>query len=507
MIKKILRQPLFLVCGALFALAACQTTPETAPEIAPEIEIAKDGHVTLFEREDSLFDVTYTFTEPQDVLVFGQAPTSYRAGKWTALSAGVSVEQVGQMDVLIFDTPSDEASFRFTPHSENLPKAYTAFIPFSTGDWGILTGQFRLKPAESLEALEAHPATVNEWQTEDLDLSLEIQSKRSIWVGGQQYQDRVRLEPKGDDTYAFLGELAPLSGDSFIGFVDPALPEWIGASFDQTLMDIFSYLSAGWGFELPQKSTLFFSFHGLESEGLNMTGGALDGGVLALEIGGNALETSSPEIFDYLQWFFAHEAVHLYQKAGGVNPDDSEHAWIHEGSANTMAYALTAESAADPNTFLLGVYSRAFQECVTYLETDQLTAAALNGAFNAYYACGDFMALMTDAALPEHSLYDFWNTLKDHAEAENDGKITSVEYFATLESLGADPARIADIRKLAFEPIHDPSTELTEQLQAAGLAVERSEDGKIVGFRFRAEHDQAAIAPFAVVSEETGASR
>lgn len=440
-------------------------------------------------------------------MVFGQAPTSYRAGEWTALNAGVSVQQIGQMDVLVFETPSNEATFLIPAHSENLPKAYTSFIAFTTGDWGILTGQFRLKPAESLEALQAHPATVNEWETEDLDLSLEIQSQRAIWLGGQQYQNSITLEPRGDDTYAFLGELSPLSGNSFIGFVDPALPDWIGASFDQTLLDIFSYLSAGWGFELPQKSTLFFSFHGLESEGLDMTGGALDGGVLALEIGGNALETPSPEIFDYLQWFFAHEAAHLYQKAGGVNPDDSEHAWIHEGSANTMAYALTADSAADPNTFLLEVYARAFQDCVTYLETDQLTAAALNGQFNAYYACGDFMALMTDAALPDHSLYDFWNALKDRAEAENDSKITSAEYFATLESLGADPDRIADLRTLAFEPIDNPNDTLTALLRAAGLDVERSEDGSPVGFRFQAEHDKVAIGPFATVSAEHGAHR
>lgn len=490
----------FAASGSLlFALSACQTQPDPGPK--------NDGTITLIERADGMFDVTYQFTEPQSVLVFGQAPTSYRAGDWISATEGVAVQKVGQMDVLVFENPSKVATFQFPPHSENLPKAYTSFIAYTTGDWGVLTGQFRLKPADSLEALEAHSATVNEWETEALELSLEIQSERPVWVGGEKYTDRVQLTPRGDDTYAFMGDLAPVSGDSFIGFVDPNLPEWIGASFDQTLLEIFSYLSTGWGFELPQKSTLFFAFKGLESEGLDMTGGALDGGVLALEIGGNALETYSPDIFDYLQWFFAHEAAHLYQKAGGAEPDESEHAWMHEGSANTMAYALTAESADDPNTFLLEVYTRAFNECTAYLENDPLTAAALNGAFNAYYACGNFMALMTDAALPDHTLYDFWNALKTWAETSNDSKITSKQYFETLETLGADPARIADIRKLAFEPITEPATELPRLLHAAGLKVERSVDGVPIGFQFRAAHDQRSIAPFESVSAEAGARR
>lgn len=499
MLHKIFRRSLVIAWTAAFLIVGCQTSPEPS--------ISNDGKVTLVERGDGQFDVTFQFAEPQSVLVFGQAPTSYRAGAWTALSDGVSVEQVGQMDVLLFETPSDTAAFRITPHSENLPKAYTSFIAFTTGDWGILTGQFRLKPADSLEALQAHPATVNEWEADDLDLSLEMQSERPIWVGGQRYEDRVTLEPKGDDTYAFMGALEPVSGESFIGFIDPDLPDWIGTSFDQTLLDIFTYLSAGWGFELPEKSTLFFAFQGLENDGLNMTGGALDRGVLALEVGGSALETYAPDIFDYLQWFFAHEAAHLYQKAGGVEPDDSEHAWMHEGSANTMAYALTGDSAEDPNTFLLEVYARAFNECVTYLERDQLTSAALNGEFNAYYACGDFMALMTDAALPEHSLYDFWNALKDWAKTSNEGNITSVQYFETLETLGADPARIADIRTLAFEPIADPASTLPALLQAAGLNVALSEQGDPIGFRFKAASDSNAIAPFATVSKSDGARR
>jgi hypothetical protein len=499
MTHRLLRYFFAASSSLLLALSACQTSPVPEP--------VNDGTVTLTERADGLFEVTYRFTAPQSVLVFGQAPTSYRAGEWISETEDVAVKQVGQMDVLVFESPSNIATFRFPPHSENLPKAYTSFIAFTTGDWGVLTGQFRLKPADSLEALEAHPATVNEWETDALNLSLEIKSETPVWVGGQKHTDRVTLTPQGDDTHAFMGDLEPLSGDSFIGFVDPDLPDWIGASFDQTLLDIFSYLSAGWGFELPQKSTLFFSFKGLESEGLDMTGGALDGGVLALEIGGNALETYSPDIFDYLQWFFAHEAAHLYQKAGGGEPDDSEHAWMHEGSANTMAYALTADSADDPNTFLLEVYTRAFDECVAYLENDPLSAAALNGAFNAYYACGDFMALMTDAALPDHSLYDFWNALKARAQISNDSKITSKQYFETLEALGADPARIADIRTLAFEPITDPAEELPRLLQAAGLSVERSADGIPFGFQFRASHDRNSIAPFASVSVEAGARR
>ena len=462
--------------------------------IAPVSGVENDGAMLLEEHGDGTFSITYTFTQPHAALVFGQAPESYRAGVWTSDTPQASVQAIGDMDVLVFEAPSTEATFQFTPSSEDLRKAYTAFLPFTGGDWAVLTGQFRLKPADSLSALEAHDGSAETWPTEDLELTLTIRSDRPVWLGGQKYLSDAQTVPESDDTYAYIGELEPLSATSFVGFVDPSLPAWIQDGFDAALLEIFDELSAGWGFELPEKSTLFFSFRGLEREGLHLTGGALDGGVLALEVGGNALEAPIPEIATYLEWFFAHEAAHLYQTAGGIEPDDPDHAWIHEGSANTMAHAVAAGRTDDQATFLNEVYGRAFDDCTAYLETGPLTEAASQGAFDAYYACGDFMALMTDAALPDLTIYDFWNRLKADALATHEGKITATLYFDTLSALGAPEDRINDIKMVDHGTFAEPRAQFLELLQAAGLEIGLDEAGNPEQFRLYAAQDQAALA-------------
>lgn len=475
-----------LILGFSFLLGACAKMPDPAPE--------NDGAMLLEENGDGTFSITYTFTQPHSALVFGQAPESYRAGVWTSDTPQASVQTISGMDVLVFDAPSTGATFQFTPSSEDLRKAYTAFLPFTGGDWAVLTGQFRLKPADRLSALEAHDGSAETWPTEELELTLTIRSDRPVWLGGQKYLGDVQTVPESDDTYAYIGELEPLSANSFVGFVDPSLPAWIQDGFDSALLEIFDELSAGWGFELPEKSTLFFSFRGLEREGLHLTGGALDGGVLALEVGGNALETPIPEIATYLEWFFAHEAAHLYQTAGGIEPDDPDHAWIHEGSANTMAHAVAARRADDPATFLNEVYGRAFDDCTAYLETGPLTDAAAQGAFDAYYACGDFMALMTDAALPDLTLYAFWNRLKADALAINEGQITATLYFDTLAALGASEDRINAIKMIDSATFAEPRVQFLELLQTAGLEINLDAAGNPEGFRLYAAQDQAALA-------------
>lgn len=475
-----------LILGLCFILGACAKAPSPVP--------ANDGSMLLEENGDGTFSITYTFTQPHLALVFGQAPLSYRAGIWTSETPEASVQAIGDMDVLVFEAPATEARFRFAPSTQDFRKAYTAFLPFTGGDWAVLTGQFRLKPANSLDALAAHDGSAEAWPTEDLELTLSIRSDRPIWLAGAEYEGDVQTLPESDDTYAYIGALEPLSATSFVGFVDPSLPAWIQDGFDTALLDIFATLSAGWGFELPEKSTLFFSFRGLERDGLHLTGGALDGGVLALEVGGNALESPSPEIATYLEWFFAHEAAHLYQTAGGIEPDDPDHAWIHEGSANTMAHAVAASRSDDPATFLNDVYGRAFDDCTGFLATGPLTEAASRGAFDAYYACGDFMALMTDAALPDLSLYTFWNRLKADALATEEGQITATLYFETLTALGASEDRVNDIKMIDSGTFSEPRAQFLDLLHAAGLEVGLDESGNPERFRLYALHDRTALA-------------
>ena len=459
-----------------------------------------DMAATLVEEADGSFTVALEFAESQTALVFGQAPVPYRGGVWTSLSEGAAVETIGQVDALVFNEPSTSASFHFQPHTEDLRKAYTPFLKYTDGSWGVLTGQFRLFPAESRAQIEAFDQTANQWEGETLSTQLRLVSNNPITVRGERSHRPVTLRPEGDGTYAFMGDLAPVEGESFFGFIDPGLPAWLNDSFDAELTEIFSQLADGWGYDLPQKSTVLFAYKGAEEDGLFFTGGTLEGGLLSLEVGGTALLDPDAEIKSYLQWFFAHEAAHLFQKAGGTDTAGGDDSWIHEGSANTMAHDIAAELAEDPEHFLMDAYARAFEGCAQSLSYGPLSSADEAGDFDAFYACGDLMALVTDAALPQASLYDFWNELKSSTLAEGGNALTAERYYATMEAMGANAEQMADIQSLARDRHDDPAAFVMAMLDRAGLPMQRSSDGTPTAFTLRAEHDEKALMRRARIS-------
>ncbi|MFC3302307.1 hypothetical protein [Parvularcula lutaonensis] len=453
-----------------------------------------DAVATLAEARDGSFTVTFEFAEPRTVLVFGQSGGAYRTGAWKTQTPGARVETIGPFDVLTFERPTSSVTFAIEPFTENLPKAYTPFLDFSGSDWGVLTGQFRLLDAESREAIERSAGAPGQWQGEKLSMDVVISSPRPIYYAGQRYRGEVRMTPVGDGTYAYIGDARPTEGSSFIGFIDPGLPAWIAESFDRDLKMIFRELSDGWGTDLPRKAMILFAFKGYEKEGFSMTGGAFEG-LLGLEIEGSALESADEEIRNYLLWFFSHEAAHLYQQNGEVQASDTIDAWMHEGSANTMAYALTSAISSDPDAFLLESYQNAWSTCLETLREGPLDEASLRGSFPGHYACGDFIALATDAILPRHDLYDFWNALKASAVEENDRRISAELYWETLSKLGGSQERIEDLRLLTTEGMNAPDLFLAGVLERAGLPPQLDVEGKPSGFTFRARSDRKGIHP------------
>lgn len=484
--QNILRGVSALILGLWPALAAADPA-----DLAPMDDPA-DAAAVLEEAENGRFTVSFTFREPQTALVFGQAGDGYRAGDWQSETAGVRVERIGRVDALIFERPGTEASFTFTPFTENLPKAYTPFLDFTGDDWGVLTGQFRLLEAESRDAIAAFDGSTGDWQGKALSMDVAFTDDRPVYYGGQRYQEGLIIRPKGDGTYAYIGDARPAEGASFVGFIDRALPPWIAGSFDEDLGTIFRTLSDGWGFELPDKAMILFAFKGLEQDGFSMTGGAFEG-LLALEVQGSALKTADDAIRNYLLWFFSHEAAHLYQQVGEVQSFNTDDGWIHEGAANTMSYAVVAKISSDPDAFLLESYQSAWTNCLETLRTGPLDEASKRGQFAGHYACGDFAALVTDAILPRHDLYDFWNLLKQKAGQTEEAMITAELYWQTLEELGAPAQSIEDLKLLVSARMNQPEGFLAGVLERAGLPPRFDAEGDPTGFALRAPHDRGAL--------------
>jgi hypothetical protein len=462
-----------LPTGAATSTAPLSQVDTTEPPTAAMAEATQpakerpDVHAVL-EYRDDVWEIEFRFTDPQRAVVFRQSSEPYRTGHWTSLTQGAQLERRNRLDVMTFDRPATRARFRLVPNTDDLPKAYTPFLGFGDGSWGVLTGQFQMSRASGREQMAAFPGTAADWPDEPLRMHLTIQSDQPIWLAGEVHTDVVRLNPEGDGTYAYVGTKVPVSGESFVGMIDEALPGWIRSTLDDDLKRIFGELTRAWEFALPERATVLFVFKGADTPGLSFTGGAIDN-LLSLEIGGADAATNLPEVRDMYLLLLAHEATHLYQSAAGLAFPDGSMAWIHEGSADTMAHRIAALLAADPARLLAERYSEAFANCTDHLAGDTLEKAIDTGSYGAYYACGDLIATMVEASMTRGNIYTFWQALAAQARHRTPPQPSTDDFFRVAESFGVPRPRIARLRRLVSTRLVAPTEELAALLEESGL--------------------------------------
>ena len=452
------------------ALTACRVLADTQPVTT----------VALEQTADARWIVTFEFPEPQRAVVFRQAPSPYRGGAWTSLTDGVEVETIGEVDAMIFETPGTVARFEIEPRTISLRKAYTPFLSFTDGGWGVLEGQFRISSAASRDAIEAFEGNGETWDGALLDYTLTITSPNRIYHGGAWADGVLTRTPDGDGVYVYVGKAAVESSPNYVGFIDRGLPEWIRSQLDDDLAAIFGQLSDEWGLVLGERVEVLFVFDGADHEGLSQTAGSI-GRQLALQVSGDALLDPDTSIVDYFRWFLTHEGAHVFQAEAGMTGVPSAHAWMHEGVANTMAHRIGARLAGDPENFLREVYGRAFDDCAGYLEAGApLVEAVQTGQFDAYYACGDLIALVTEAWLDEGDIFDFWKRFLAETAAAGDEEISVDRYFRMAGEAGLSERQVQRLRAFVNEPVSEPRDTLRQLLEAASLAPRFDDSGKLV---------------------------
>lgn len=449
--------------------------------------------IEVVENPDGTWDVTYRFAEPQSAVVLSHAPVTYR--EWTPLTDGVAMWRIGRMEGFVFRQPASDAKFRIKPFSGDLPAAYTPFLAFSDGSYGVLTGQFRVKPIASLADAVAFAESGEEWPQPVMTSQVSIASSRP--VGSKEGGAYSEFLPAGDGTIVYVGSLAPVEGDSFRGYIDPGLPPWLIDGFDADLATIFSMLAQGWGKELQDKVRVFMVFGGYGHKGLDLKGGAIND-LLMLQMSGADLANPTPEIRTYVRWFLAHKAAHIFQMRLGneavLFSDSGTHAWVHEGSANTFAYRIGAALADDPAAYLAQVYATEYKDCVAHLEQAALVEARDSGNFRAYYACGDLIALATDAMLPDHDLFDFWNALQTASMKAVDTDRAEL-YFQVLEALGAPAEGVRKLRSFVSEKPVDASAFVQTTMAEVGLPIALDAEGAFAGMQLKAVNDRKSLHP------------
>ncbi|MBL4595586.1 MAG: hypothetical protein JKX99_03295 [Robiginitomaculum sp.] len=436
--------------------------------------------VTVEKQDNGLWLAHYVFAEPQTAMILSRSRNDYRTQSWKSLDPNASFERINGFDAFLFENPTTNVSFEFKPYTGRIYQDYSPFIPFSDGGVAIYAGQFEALSVTDRAAIEELQGDIYNWQGQQGQLAVRILSAAPMIENGEIVTGEALDISTGGGGYIYVGNAKITEGKDFTGVIDPGLPNWLRERFDDDLTLIFDGFRELWGASLAQKSTVLFSFRGYQGQGFSNKGGVF-GSMLTLDMSGSALRTEDKGTLHATHWFFAHEAAHLFQGIGGLHPSPSHHAWISEGGANALAnHVLTHQNLVD-EAYIVSDYSRKYAQCTAYLQTGKLSNASAQGKFEVPYACGDIMAQITDGALQDHSLFDFWNAMPTHAGDET-GYSTDL-YFDTMRILGAPQSIILGLQKIAHEQLDDPATLLTELMEQSGLAPKFDNTGKLIALK------------------------
>ena len=468
-----------LLALVITGLAACSQEPPVKPDAAsPKTEAA--FALTLSNLENGLWRLDIDLSEPQRALMFSRSRNDYRLQTYTTLSSGAKLERIGGFDTILFDVGVMRASFEVTPFTETLPGTYTPYIPFSDGGQAIYLGAFELLRVASADVVTNLEGDLDAWEGKQFDIPVHLKTDDSILLNGEVHSGSAQAIVNGNGPYAYLGSTPLVEGKNFYGVMDPGLPYWLMEGFDEDLSNIFAALKDGFERDLEDKATIMFAFRGYETEGFSNTGGVLDGGLMVLETSGNAMREPNDGLRRNIEWFLAHEATHLFQDSGGINHADKSDSWIPEGGANAVTHFLADKLSAITDEPVQRRYQRAFDYCVRSIENS--TMAEITRLNNqSHYDCGDFVFRISDAALPEHNLFDLWDAIL--AQAGEKQTYDTTKYFIALRELGAEEKLVTRLEAFIAGPVIDPALELRAMMEAVGIIAE-FEGGTLASIKF-----------------------
>lgn len=174
----------------------------------------------------------------------------------------------------------------------------------------------------------------------------------------------------------------------------------------------------------------------------------------------------------WLDWFFAHEAAHLFQqdKSGKLFGDD-RFAWIHEGGADAMAALAMVRRGPAERAYVLSRKEEAQDACAAGLAMTPLSKASAEGKFDLHYQCGLIMWLAIDQDLRRAGKDGLADLNRALFVAVRRGEPWSEAiFFRCARELGASPSVTTRIMTLA----EGNSRDALEALGALGHVANQS---------------------------------
>lgn len=372
-----------IAAAAALALIAVPTSGASArptPAVSADITVLPDGQMRL----------TYRLARPTTALHFAQSLGSYRTTYWKAGDAAVRwvSEGDGERVERADGKPFDRISFAIAMRYRHLPKSYAPFSPFSDGSALIYSGHFQA--CASAPCSEAPP----------LPIALTAPGK-TIGVAGRRQAGRATFVSRDQGTSIFVGALKPVAANGFVAIIDPGLPPQARAHLVRSLPLAMRDFAAIYG-PLSFRPELYVSIDARAQPdgGISTQGGTLPRQIFMHFDGEGARDRVAAGSPYWLDWFFAHEAAHLFQqdKAGRLVGDDIA-AWIHEGGADAMAATALARRGPAERSYVRQRRDEAAAACTAGLSAMPLGQASASGKFDLHYQCGLLIWLAMDGAL------------------------------------------------------------------------------------------------------------
>lgn len=437
------------------ALSACVSS--SRPQARHDLPIKLDATVQSNEK----ISTTYTFAKPTHALHYAQDLGGYRSEDWHPEDQDFRwiKEGDGERIERADGKPFSSLTLTIPMRYRALPKSYAPFSPFSEGSALIHTGQFHACLTVPCDGTDGVP--------------IEISAiGKMIGVNGRRVADRTSLISSGDGTNAFVGTLAPVEANGFIAIIDPGLPAQARDHLIVSLPRAMGDFARVYG-PLSFRPELYVSIDARPRKDgrVSTQGGTLPRQIFMHFDGANARERTLQGSPFWLDWFFAHEAAHLFQqdKVGKLVGDDKA-AWIHEGGADAMAALSLVRRGQREQAYVMGRVSDAETACTKGLANAPLDRATAAGNFDLHYQCGLLIWLALDGELR--------GTKKDGLHAFNKTMFSLVKsgapwneqtFMRAAIKAGVSRSLRESIEKLAHGGYIDPRDEITAIRKRARL--------------------------------------
>lgn len=439
----------FLLAGVVVAVAFAGAVQLRAADKPSPIAIALVPH-------DAQWEVRYTLPRPARALRFVRVDRQgNRASSWTPVDPALAIvledgeEVLRRTDGAAFDS----ATFRMAPRYTTLEKDYAPFAPFGDGGLLIHTGRF-------------HACVERCAGGETFEVSLQPPQGAHAIVHGQVVLS-VRFEEGNDGTNLYVGRAVPVTTPDVVAVIDQTFPADARTRLESLLPRLMAFYGGEFG-ALASRPMLYASRDEAHAGGgYGFQGGTLPGQVF-MHLYGRHEAFGTPAFAERLDWFFAHESAHLYQRYSAMaNAGDS---WIHEGGADALAaVALQALGVVDRDAVRARLQS-SVDACARGIARQPLSRAHVDGSFDTFYACGFVMQMAVEGAALRASngvcgLACVWREFQQRVAAGEPW--TTVTFIAAAERR-TDARTARFLRTVAGEVSPQPSVLLHEGLAQAG---------------------------------------